>query len=629
MMWNGLGSALALICLIRITVAFEIPGWSVKSYAEGEPIPLLVNKVTSDSTQLPYAYYDLGFVCPAVKSGQRVGLNIGSILRGDRIASSDYEIIMGEDIPCAQLCELEIENQDINRAISLIRNSYMVEWILDDLPAATSFVSVDKTHKYYASGFKLGSYENDIAYINNHVTIVIRYRSDESRPGRNLIVGFEVYPKSIDTPAGTCPKKIKTDMKRLQLDPTAENLKIPYTYSVYFKEEYDIKYSNRWDMYFLNSTKSDNIHWLAIINSLVITSFLTVVVAIIMIRTLSREIDSYNQEDHGEGDKDIPDEIGGWKLVYGDVFRPPAHKGVLASIVGAGVQMFVMILALVVFSSLGIFGPSYRGGFLSFALFLFAFAGVFSGYFSSQLYKYFKGKKWLKNALRTSMLVPGCLFGFLFVTNLFSWSQAASSAIPLGTLLALICMWLFILVPLVIMGGWFGFRTQTLEPPLRAKQIPRQIPVQPWYMTDKYAILIGGFIPFAVILIEVVFLMKSVWQDKTGFYYLYGFIALTFFLLMVTVVEISIVSSYFQLCSENYHWWWRSFFIGTGPAFWVFLYSVWYYIFRLTISGFVSGLLFFSYSLIGCIVFGLCTGTVSFLAAFLFVSTIYRAVKTD
>lgn len=34
--------------------------------------------------------------------------------------------------------------------------------IMDNLPGATSFVSVDKTHKYYAAGFKLGSYENDV-----------------------------------------------------------------------------------------------------------------------------------------------------------------------------------------------------------------------------------------------------------------------------------------------------------------------------------------------------------------------------------------------------------------------------------------------------------------------------------
>ncbi|KAK9333169.1 hypothetical protein V1520DRAFT_271225 [Lipomyces starkeyi] len=588
----------------------------------------MVNKVSSDSTQLPYAYYDLKFVCPPSPDVKRVGLNLGEILRGDRIAGSDYNIVMGRDIECEHLCDVEVDAAGIERSTALIRNSYVVEWILDNLPGATSYVSMDKTRQYYAAGFKLGSYENDVAYINNHVTMIIRYRPDGNNPGKNLIVAFEVYPKSVRTTPGQCPKKLD-NAKALALDPAQATMTIPYSYSVYFKEDLDIEYSDRWDLYFLNSSDSNNIHWLAIINSLVIASFLTAVVAIIMLRTLSRDIQSYNQEGHGEDDKELPEDIGGWKLVHGDVFRPPVHKGVLASLIGTGVQMFVMAFSILFIAALGLLSPSYRGGFLSIALFLFAFAGVFSGYFSSQLYKSFKGEKWLKNALRTSMLVPGILLGCVVVLNFFSWSQSSSSAIPFGTLLVLISMWLFLLVPLVVVGGWLGFMRPAIESPTRIKQIPRQIPPTPWYMKLKFAIFIGGLIPFAAILIELLFILKSVWQDKTGYYYMYGFLGLTFCILMVTVVEISIVTTYFQLCAEDYNWWWRSFLVGTGSAFWIFGYSIWYYFAKLDLSGFVSGLLFFSYSLIGCVVYGLSTGTVSFLAAYFFVHRIYLAVKTD
>jgi transmembrane 9 superfamily member 2/4 len=34
-----------------------------------------------------------------------------------------------------------------------------------------------------------------------------------------------------------------------------------------------------------------------------------------------------------------------------------------------------MILSLLILAAVGILNPSYRGGFMSFALFLFAFAG--------------------------------------------------------------------------------------------------------------------------------------------------------------------------------------------------------------------------------------------------------------
>ena len=34
----------------------------------------------------------------------------------------------------------------------------------------------------------------------------------------------------------------------------------------------------------------------------------------------------------------------GWKLVHGDVFRPPLYPKLLAAILGSGVQIFLMVL---------------------------------------------------------------------------------------------------------------------------------------------------------------------------------------------------------------------------------------------------------------------------------------------
>ena len=40
-------------------------GWITPNfYRKGDPLELIVNKVESDLTQLPYAYYDLPFTCP-------------------------------------------------------------------------------------------------------------------------------------------------------------------------------------------------------------------------------------------------------------------------------------------------------------------------------------------------------------------------------------------------------------------------------------------------------------------------------------------------------------------------------------------------------------------------------------
>lgn len=345
-----------------------------------------------------------------------------------------------------------------------------------------------------------------------------------------------------------------------------KRLNIPYTYSVYWKEDNTIDWASRWDLYFVNDDESASIHWLAIVNSLVIAMLLTVVVAIIMLRTLSRDIQNYNDTGatdpeskrkaaaaaavEGAEEDESLDDITGWKLVHGDVFRPPGAGGLFAPIVGSGVQLLAMSVALIVLSAVGVLNPSYRGGFISFGLFLFVFAGVFSGYFSTRVYKTFKGEKWKNNALMTALLFPGFLFGSVFILNLFVWAQASSTAIPFGTLVALVMMWLCISLPLVFVGSFLGFKRAPWEHPTRTTMIARQIPAQPWYLRTGPAVLMGGLIPFAVIFIELLFVFKSLWQDKSGYYYMYGFLALIAGINVVTVIEITIVTTYFQLCSE-------------------------------------------------------------------------------
>jgi transmembrane 9 superfamily member 2/4 len=58
-------------------------------------------------------------------------------------------------------------------------------------------------------------------------------------------------------------------------------------------QESDIKWASRWDTYLLMT--EDQIHWFSIVNSLMIVLFLSGMVAMIMLRTLYRDIARYNQ----------------------------------------------------------------------------------------------------------------------------------------------------------------------------------------------------------------------------------------------------------------------------------------------------------------------------------------------
>ncbi|KDP33835.1 hypothetical protein JCGZ_07406 [Jatropha curcas] len=84
-----------------------------------------------------------------------------------------------------------------------------------------------------------------------------------------------------------------------------------------------------------------------------------------------------------------------------------------------------------------------------------------------------------------------------------------------------------------------------------------------------------------------------------------------------------------ELCSEDYHWWWKAYLTGGSSALYLFSYSVFYFFTRLEITKVVSGMLYFGYMLIGSYAFFVLTGSTGFYASFWFVRKIYSSVKID
>lgn len=46
-------------------------------------------------------------------------------------------------------------------------------------------------------------------------------------------------------------------------------------------------------------------------------------------------------------------EESGWKLVHGDVFRPPPRLPLLAALVGTGVQLTLLVLSVILITIAG------------------------------------------------------------------------------------------------------------------------------------------------------------------------------------------------------------------------------------------------------------------------------------
>ena len=65
--------------------------------------------------------------------------------------------------------------------------------------------------------------------------------------------------------------------------------------------------------------------------------------------------------------EEVQEEFG-WKLVHGDVFRPPKYGMLLSVMVGSGVQLLIMMLITLFFACLGFLSPSNRGALITCSL---------------------------------------------------------------------------------------------------------------------------------------------------------------------------------------------------------------------------------------------------------------------
>jgi len=593
-----------------------LPGVAPSQYAEGEAVELKVNKLTSVKTQLPFAYYYLPY-CKPNGGVEDSAENLGELLEGDMIENSPYEVKMLRNVSCKTLCTQPLTADDKKLFQSMIDDEYLVNWLVDNLPAATRYMKKGaKTGgATYMKGFPVGLHKQGQYQVHNHVSLDLKFHESKEYNGYR-IVGFEVEPYSmLHGPDNSCPDIANYP----SFDILAGHETITYTYDVRWTES-PIEWASRWDSYLKLS--GGQVHWFSILNSLMIALFLSGMVAMILLRTLHRDIAQYNDLAAEEAAEET-----GWKLVHGDVFRKPRHSKFLAVSIGTGVQIMLMAFVTLLFTLFGLLSPASRGALLQCCLMLYTFMGIAAGYTTSRLYKMFGGLDWKQTTLICAFLYPGLFFGIFFVLNLFIWGQRSSGAVPFPTLFAVLCLWFGISVPLVFLGAYFGFRKPTIELPVRTNQIPRQIPAQPWFMSPALTCMVGGLLPFGTVFTELFFIMSSIWHHQ--FYYLFGFLGLVLVILLITCAEISISLTYFQLTSEDYRWWWRAYLSSASSAVYVFLYSIMYFSTRLQIEKFVSTMLYFGYMFLISVIFFLITGAIGSLASFLFVRAIYGSIKID
>uniref|UniRef100_A0A8C1MGE9 Transmembrane 9 superfamily member n=1 Tax=Cyprinus carpio TaxID=7962 RepID=A0A8C1MGE9_CYPCA len=600
-------------------------------------IELFVNRLDSVESVLPYEYTAFDFCYD--ESEKRPSENLGQVLFGERIEPSPYKFSFKKNMECQSVCPKSYNTEKAEDKLLITYLTLSGLWIIcrsviQDSPLVAMSQIRDGPKMPVGFIFMQADFnDKDTFYIFNHVDITIFYHVVENEAAGARLVAAKLEPKSYKHTNWEKPDCTGPPMSLG--NKFSGEIKIPYTYSVKFVEDKTIRWASRWD-YILESMPHTNIQWFSIMNSLVIVLFLSGMVAMIMLRTLHKDIARYNQMDSVE---DAQEEFG-WKLVHGDVFRPP-RKGMLLSVfLGSGTQIFIMTFVTLFFACLGFLSPANRGALMTCAVVLWVLLGTPAGYVAARYYKSFGGEKWKTNVLLTAFLCPGwvneeinnsfefkVVFADFFVMNLILWGEGSSAAMPFGTLVAILALWFCISVPLTFIGAYFGFKKSGIEHPVRTNQIPRQIPEQSFYTKPLPGIVMGGILPFGCIFIQLFFILNSIWSHQM--YYMFGFLFLVFIILLITCSEATILLCYFHLCAEDYHWQWRSFLTSGFTAVYFLVYAIHYFFSKLQISGLASTILYFGYTMIMALIFFLFTGTIGFFACFWFVTKIYSVVKVD
>lgn len=611
--------------------AFYLPGIAPTEYSEAAALPILANKLVSAKNVVPFDFYSLP-LCEPENASKSKRLSLGQVLMGERAEPTMFDIRMNVNETCKVLCTKEYDAKDVGNFKKRILDDYVARLNLDNLPVifrGKNQLDEDVFQLGYPVGF-VESEEEKTVCIHNHLRFTIQYHIPSGPmytkdTNQYRVVGFEVEPMSVahnldgDGAVTTCP--VSNSANPICL--TKDSAKVTYTYDVQFQQS-DLQWATRWDPLLKGNPELKQIQWFSIINSLMILLFLTAMVAMILLRTVYLDFARYNNIDD---DEEIQEESG-WKLIHGDVFRPPTASGLLSVLVGSGAQILCMTGVTLVFALLGFLSPSFRGGLLTTMLSLWVLSSAVCGYFSARIYSGLGGTNKKSVTLGSAFLFSGCVCLLFFGLNFLLWVSGSTGAVPFLTLLLLFVMWFGISVPLNVIGAFVGYKQKAYEFPTRTNQIPREIPNGSTLSNVLFGVF-SGILPFGVVFMELVFILSSIWQNEI--FYFFGFLVAVFLIVLVTCAEVSVVLTYLQLSKESYHWWWPAFISTGSSALYVFGYSLVFLFTQPGLEGLhiVSTLIYTGYMLLGSIMFGLGAGCIGFMSSFAFVRKIYGSVHID
>lgn len=568
--------------------------------------------------------------------------NLGEHLGGHTLRHSGHDITFLQTVTPEKCSSAPLTKDQADHFKKAIQHRWFYQMYLDDLPVwGMVGEMLPKADKF---GFK----EKDDLDRLDHMTDLKDTEISDLHPyvytNRNLVVSYN----------GNQIVKVDLTSDPKSLEEVKEGAKFEFALHVQFVETTE-EFHSRFDRYLDHDFFKHPIHWFSVFNSFMMVLFLMGLVALILLRTLKKDYARYGLYDLEDGDMDddekealVHDKIedAGWKQVHGDVFRGPIFLPLFAALIGTGWQLVVLTLGVILFAVMGpLHGEVHeeRGEVLQAIVVCYSLSSIVSGYMSGKFFKEYyptvarRGNNggpsnlWQATMGLTVLLLPTLAVVISSFLNTVSLSYGTINSIPFLAIVKLFFLWVFVSVPLCILGTLLGRHANkgtTNTFPCRVNAIPRPIPEDvPWYGKPSGLIPLAGLLSFGSIFIELYYVLTSLWNYK--FYHVYGFLLGVYAILTIVVGMTSIIVVYFCLNAENYLWQWTAFGSGASTAGYVFLYGIYYFIFKTQMNGLLQISYYFGYMALIALNMGLLCGTLGHAAASRFVRAIFQNVKVD
>lgn len=632
------------------TNAFWITDYYPQEYDVGAVISVKANSMMSEQhPNEPQDYYSAPF-CEAGKrtiQAARRAENLGEILIGDKVLPTPYSVEMKVERAKLQVCSRSYNANQIKRFRELVSRGYRVRWLLDSLPNLQPLKLKDKagTHHVtiYEQGFDLGylasndSSSSHSVYVYSHVEVEVEYH------GRH-IVGFRTLP--------TQPVLLHTTHD--------EQDTVDWSYSVKWVSS-EKQWGSRWDVYGLHNTESKSVYLMSTLTSMVFILLLTLYlrrklghrilqnlgmtrssmcvqqvsenlysVSLDPVVSAAEELKAEQEEAEGYDEIDLEkDTVAPWMLLRNMIYLPPRAPELLCAVIGAGIQILVIVLTIALLAMLGIVYAAHRGLLVNCIVVTFFVTAGVNSFVSSWLYKslVLSRRDDILNFVLSFTLLPVLLLLIIFPVNIMLHHKNAASSIPWLTLGMMIFAWLAISFFTACVGYYLGKNKSVTH--LRTTKYEQSVPVSiaTRGVLPHLARIGLGFASFLVLWIPLKFIYMSIWG--TLFYQLYTLQWVSMLLWLFFSMELCILYVFWQLNAENHKWWWCSYLAGISVSLPSLLYSLLYYAVSSDITSFGSLVIYFGYALLFTLLISLLCGSVCFLGTLFFIRRSYAMFKID